>query len=59
MIEILFYSGLALIISGFCLFLYSEIKIQEIDRKIFLNEQLHKAFMEAKKESEDKQLKLF
>jgi len=24
-----------------------------------LNEQLHKAFMEAKKESEDKQLKLF
>ena len=59
MIEILFYSGLALIIDGFCLFLYSEIKIREIDRKLFLNEQLHKAFMEAKKESEDKQLKLF
>ena len=59
MIEILFYSGLALIIVGFCLFLYSEIKIREIDRKLFLNEQLHKAFMEAKKESEDKQLKLF
>ncbi len=59
MIEILFYSGLVLIIGGFCLFLYSEIKIREIDRKLFLNEQLHKAFMEAKKESEDKQLKLF
>ena len=59
MIEILFYSGLALIIGGFCLFLYSEIKIREIDRKIFLNEQLHEAFMKAKKESEDKQLKLF
>ena len=61
MIEILFYSGLALIIGGFCLFLYSEIKIREIDRKMFLNEQLNKAFMEAKakKESEDKQLKLF
>ncbi len=50
--EILFYSGLALIIGGFCLFLYSEIKIQEIDRKLFLNEQLHKAFMEAKKQKQ-------
>jgi len=59
MIEILFYSGLALIIGGFCLFLYSEMKLREIDRKMFLNEQLQKAFMEAKKESEDKQLKLF
>jgi len=59
MIEILFYSGLALILGGFCLFLYSEIKIRELDRKMFLNEQLQKAFMEAKKESEDKQLKLF
>ena len=59
MIEILFYSGLVLIIGGFCLFLYSEIKIRELDRKMFLNEQLQKAFMEAKKESEDKQLKLF
>ena len=52
MIEILFYSGLALIIGGFCLFLYSEIKIREIDRKLFLNEQLHKAFMEAKKQQQ-------
>ena len=59
MFEILLYSGMALIIGGFCLFLYLEIKIREIDRKLFLNEQLHKAFMEAKKESEDKQLKLF
>tara|TARA_R110002020_G_scaffold227924_1_gene438571 strand:- start:532 stop:708 length:177 start_codon:yes stop_codon:yes gene_type:complete len=57
--EILLYSGMVLIIGGFCLFLYSEIKLREIDRKIFLNEQLHKSFMEAKKESEDKQLKLF
>ena len=59
MFEILLYSGMALIIGGFALFLYSEMKIREIDRQMFLNEQLHKAFMEAKKESEDKQLKLF
>ena len=59
MFEILLYSGMALIIGGFCLFLYSEMKLREIDRKMFLNEQLHKAFMEAKKEREDKQLRLF
>jgi hypothetical protein len=57
--DILLYSSIVLIIGGFCLFLYSEIKLREIDRKLFLNKQLHKSFMEAKKESEDKQLKLF
>ena len=50
--EILLYSGMALIIGGFCLFLYSEIKLREIDRKLFLSEQLHKAFMEAKKQQQ-------
>ena len=57
--NIILYIGMALIIGGFSLFLYSEIKLREIDRKLFLNEQLHKSFMEAKKESEDKQLRLF
>jgi hypothetical protein len=52
MFEILLYSGMALIIGGFALFLYSEMKIREIDRKLFLNEQLHKAFMEAKKQKQ-------
>ena len=50
--EILLYSGMALIVGGFCLFLYSEMKLREIDRKMFLNEQLHKAFMEAKKQQQ-------
>ena len=50
--EILLYSGMALIIGGFALFLDSEMKIREIDRKLFLNEQLHKAFMEAKKQKQ-------
>ena len=52
MFEILLYSGMALIIGGFCLFLYSEMKLRELDRKMFLNEQLHKAFMEAKKQKQ-------
>jgi len=56
--NIILYIGMALIIGGFSLFLYSEIKLREIDRKLFLSEQLHKAFMEAKKEREDKQLRL-
>ena len=50
--EILLYSGMALIVGGFCLFLYSEMKLRELDRKMFLNEQLHKAFMEAKKQQQ-------
>ena len=50
--NIILYIGMALIIGGFCLFLYSEIKLREIDRKLFLSEQLHKAFMEAKKQQQ-------
>jgi hypothetical protein len=50
--NIILYIGMALIIGGFSLFLYSEIKLREIDRKLFLSEQLHKAFMEAKKQQQ-------
>ena len=50
--NIILYIGMFFIVSGFGLFLYSEIKIREIDRKLFLNEQLHKAFMEAKKQKQ-------
>jgi hypothetical protein len=50
--NIILYIGMFLIVGGFGLFLYSEMKIREIDRKLFLNEQLHKAFMEAKKQKQ-------
>jgi len=50
--NIILYIGMFFIVSGFGLFLYSEMKIREIDRKLFLNEQLHKAFMEAKKQKQ-------
>ncbi len=50
--NIILYIGMFLMIGGFALFLYSEMKIREIDRKLFLNEQLHKAFMEAKKQKQ-------
>ena len=50
--NIVLYIGMFLSVSDFGLLLYSEMKIREIDRKLFLNEQLHKAFMEAKKQKQ-------
>ena len=48
-IEILLYGGFLLIISGVILFIVSIIKLREIEREEFRNEQLHKAFMKARK----------
>ena len=45
------FIGLGLIIGGFCLFLYSQIKIREYDRKLWKNEQLLKSFMKAKNDT--------
>ena len=45
MFEILLYSGMALIIGGFCLFLYSEMKIREIDRKMAENQRFIDAIL--------------
>ena len=44
-INILLYGGFFLIITGFILFIISIIKLREIEREEFKNEQLHKAFM--------------
>jgi len=46
--NLIMFIGLGLIIGGFCLFLYSEHKIRECDRKLWKNEQLHKSFMRHK-----------
>ena len=48
MYNILLYVGLFLIVGGFSLFLYSEMRIRELDRQLFRNEQLTKSFMKAK-----------
>ena len=45
----LLYCGFLLIISGVILFIVSIIKLREIEREEFRNEQLHKAFMKARK----------
>tara|TARA_Y100000015_G_scaffold19803_1_gene19202 strand:+ start:191 stop:358 length:168 start_codon:yes stop_codon:yes gene_type:complete len=45
----LLYAGLILIGGGFGLFLYSEMKIREIDRKIAENQRFIDAMMRVKK----------
>ena len=48
-INTLLYIGFFLIIIGFILFIISIIKLREIEKEEFKNEQLHKAFMKARK----------
>jgi len=46
--NIVLYIGLFLIIGGFCLFLYSEHRLRQLDIEQFKNEQLTKSFNKAK-----------
>ena len=45
------YIGLALIIGGFCLFLYSEHKKRQCDIELWRQQQLHKSFMRHKNDN--------
>ena len=46
--NLIMWIGLGLIVGGFCLFLYSEMKIRQCDREQWKNEQLIKSFNKAK-----------
>ena len=46
--NLLLYVGLFFIVGGFSLFLYSEMKIREIDRQLAMNKRLDMAFRIAK-----------
>ena len=46
--NLLLYMGLFFIIAGFSLFLYSEVRLREIDRQLFRQQQLTKSFDRAK-----------
>ena len=48
-INALLYGGFLLIISGIILFIVSIIKLREIEKEEFRQDQLHKAFMKARK----------
>lgn len=49
--NIILYIGITLIVSGFGLFIWSELRIREIDRQLFLNEQLIKSFNKNKEDN--------
>ena len=49
--NIVLYIGLGLIIGGFCLFLYSQMRLRQLDIEQFKNEQLIKSFNKAKNDN--------
>ena len=53
MYNTILYIGLFLIVGGFSLFLYSEMRARELDRQLAMNKRLDMAFKIAK-EREDK-----
>jgi len=46
--NLVLYIGLALIVGGFCLFLYSQMRLRQLDREQWLNDQLLESFNKAK-----------
>jgi len=46
--NIVLYIGLFLIVGGFCLFLYSQMRLRQLDIKQFKNNQLTKSFNKTK-----------
>ena len=49
--NLILYIGLGLIVGGFCLFLYSEHRIRQLDIELWKNEQLLKSFNKAKNDN--------
>ena len=47
--NLIMWIGLGLIIGGFCLFLYSQHRLRQLDIEEFKNQQLTKSFNKAKK----------
>jgi hypothetical protein len=46
--NLVLYIGLALIVGGFCLFLYSQMRLAQLDREEFQNNRLLDSFRKAK-----------
>ena len=46
--NIVLYIGLFLIVGGFCLFLYSQMRLRQLDREQWKNDQRTKSFNKAK-----------
>ena len=46
--NLILYIGLALIVGGFCLFLYSQMRLAQLDREEFQNNRLLESFLKQK-----------
>ena len=46
--NLIVYIGVGLIVGGFCLFLYSQMRLRQLDIEQFKNNQLTKSFNKAK-----------
>ena len=46
--NLIVYIGIGLIVGGFCLFLYSQMRLRQLDIKQFKNNQLTKSFNKTK-----------
>ena len=46
--NLIMYIGLGLIIGGFCLFLYSQMRLRQLDREEFQNNRLLESFLKQK-----------
>jgi len=49
--NLIMWIGLGLITGGFCLFLYSEMRLRQLDIEEFKNQQLTKSFNKAKNDN--------
>ena len=56
--NLILYIGLGLIIGGFCLFLYSEHRIRQLDMELARQKKLHQAFINGKVEEYKKCLQI-
>ena len=51
--NIVLYIGLFLIVGGFCLFLYSQMRLAQLDREQWKNDELTKSFLKQKEREND------
>ena len=49
---LIMWIGLGLIVGGFCLFIYSQMRLRQLDIEEFKNQQLTKSFNKAKKDNQ-------
>ena len=52
--NLVMYIGLGLIVGGFFLFLYSEMRLAQLDREQWKNDQLTKSFNKAKNDEQNR-----